>query len=60
MKKKTPTKKPSAKSADENRQLAPDELVKLAKKMVEAKDSAEAARLKKEIMRGFYGGQSRV
>ena len=60
MKRKMLTKKPSAKSADESRQLAPNELVKLAKKMVEAKDPAKAARLKKEIMRGFYGGQSRV
>ena len=58
MKKKIPTKKPSAKTADENRQLAPDELVKLAKQMVEAKDPAEADRLQEEIVRGFYGGQS--
>jgi hypothetical protein len=60
MKKKIPTKKPSAKSADENRQLSSDELGKLAKQMVEAKDPVEAARLKEEIMRGFYGGQSHV
>jgi len=58
MKKKIPTKKPSAKSADENRQLSPDELGKLAKRMVKAEDPAEADRLKEEIMRGFYGGQS--
>jgi len=58
MKKKIPTKKQSAKSADENRQLAPAELVKLAKRMVEAKDPAEADRLQEEIVRGFYGGQS--
>jgi len=58
MKKKMPTKKPSAKSADENRQLNPDELGKLAKQMVEARDPADAARLRKEIVRGFYGGQS--
>ena len=58
MKKKIPTKKPSAKTADENRQLAPAELVKLAKRMIEAKDPAETDRLKEEIMRGFYGGQS--
>jgi len=58
MKKKIPTKKPSAKSADKNRQLSPDELGKLAKQMVEARDPAEADRLKKEIMRGFYGSQS--
>ena len=58
MKKKIPTKKLSAKSADENRQLSPDELVKLAKQMVEAKDPAEADRLQEEIVRGFYGGQA--
>jgi hypothetical protein len=38
--------------------LSPDELGKLAKRMAEAKDPAEASRLKKEIVRGFYGGQS--
>jgi hypothetical protein len=38
--------------------LAPDELGKLAKRMVEAKDPAEADRLQAEIVRGFYGGQS--
>jgi len=58
MKKKIPTKKPSAKPADENRQPAPAELVKLTKRMVEAKDPAEADRLKEEVARGFYGGQS--
>ena len=47
-----------ARKAGENRALTPDELGKLAKRMVEAKDPAEAARLKKEIVRGFYGGQS--
>jgi len=38
--------------------LAPDELGKLAKRMVEAKDPAEADRLQAEIVRGFYGGQA--
>jgi hypothetical protein len=38
--------------------LAPDELGGLAKRMVEAKDPAEADRLQAEIVRGFYGGQS--
>ena len=38
--------------------LAPDELGRLAKRMVEAKDPAEADRLQAEIVRGFYGGQS--
>jgi hypothetical protein len=47
-----------ARNADENRQLSPDELGKLAREMVEAKDPAEADRLKEEIVRGFYGGQS--
>ena len=47
-----------ARNADENRQLSPDELGKLAKQMVEAEDPAEADRLKEEIIRGFYGGQS--
>jgi len=38
--------------------LAPDELGRLAKQMVEAKDPAEADRLQEKIVRGFYGGQS--
>jgi hypothetical protein len=46
-----------ARNADENRQLDPDALGRLAKQMVEAKDPAEADRLKEEIVRGFYGGQ---
>ena len=45
-------------NADESRQLNPDELGKLAKQMVEAEDPVEADRLKEEIIRGFYGGQS--
>jgi len=57
MKKKIPTENLSSKSADENRQLSPAELVKLAKRMVEAKEPAEADRLKEEIMRGFYGDE---
>ena len=36
-------------------QVSGDELGKLAKRMVEAKDPAEADRLKEEIVRGFYG-----
>ena len=47
-----------ARNADENRQLSPDELGGLAKRMVEAKDPAEADRLQAEIVRGFYGGRS--
>ena len=47
-----------ARNADESRQLNPDELGKLAKQMVEAEDPVEADRLKEEIIRGFYGGQS--
>lgn len=37
------------------RQLTGEELGDLAKQMVEAKDPAEADRLKEEIVRGFYG-----
>ena len=46
-----------ARQAGESRQLSPEELGRLAKKMVEAKDAAEADRLQEEIVRGFYGGQ---
>jgi hypothetical protein len=38
------------------RQLTPEELGQLAKRMTEAKDPAEADRLQEEIERGFYGG----
>jgi len=37
--------------------LTPEELGKLGKEMVEAKDAADADRLQAEIVRGFYGGQ---
>ena len=37
------------------RQLSPDELVALADRMVATKDPAEADRLEKEILAGFYG-----
>lgn len=47
-----------ARHADENRQLSPEELGQLAKRMVETKDPADADRLQQEIERGFYGGQS--
>ena len=47
-----------ARNAGENRQLNPDELGALAKRMVEAEDPAEADSLKDEIIRGFYGGES--
>ena len=40
------------------RQLTGKELGKLAKRMVETKDSAEADRLQEEIVRGFYGDPS--
>ena len=46
-----------ARHAGENRQLSPEELGRLAKQMVEAKDPAEADRLQEEIVRGFYGGK---
>ncbi len=37
------------------RQLSPDKLVALADRMVAAKDPAQAERLEKEIIAGFYG-----
>jgi hypothetical protein len=39
------------------RQFTGKELGELAKQMVEAKDPAEADRLKEEIVRGFYGDE---
>ena len=47
-----------ARHAGESRLLNPEELGRLAKRMVEANDPAEADRLQEEIVRGFYGGQS--
>ena len=35
--------------------LAPEELGQLAKRLAEAKDPAEAARLREQMTRGFYG-----
>ena len=46
-----------ARHAEEARPLSGEELGDLARRMVEAKDPAEAGRLQKEIVRGFYGGQ---
>jgi hypothetical protein len=46
-----------ARQAGESPQLSPEELGRLAKKMVEANDPAEADRLQEEIVRGFYGGR---
>lgn len=46
-----------ARQIGEERQLGPEELGQLAKRMVEAKDPAEADRLQEDIVRGFYGGQ---
>jgi hypothetical protein len=39
----------------EKEQLSPEELGELTRQMVESTDSAEAERLKNEIIRGFYG-----
>jgi hypothetical protein len=44
-----------ARLAGENPQLSPEELGRLAQRMVEAKDPAEADRLQEEVVRGFYG-----
>lgn len=42
----------------ENRQLTPEELGELAERMVETPDAAEAERLQRKIIRGFYGSDS--
>jgi len=47
-----------ARKASDDRRLSPDELGELAKRMVEAKDPAEADQLQEQIVRGFYGGKS--
>jgi hypothetical protein len=47
-----------ARQVTEQRPLSPEELGALAKRMVAAKDVAEADRLQEEIVRGFYGGGS--
>jgi hypothetical protein len=46
-----------AKDLDSSRQLSGDELNELAQSMVDASDPASAARLKEEIVKGFYGGE---
>jgi hypothetical protein len=46
-----------ARNVAENRQLTPEELGKLAKRMAEAQDPVEADRLKGEIIHGFYGDE---
>jgi hypothetical protein len=44
-----------ARHAGEGLPLSGEELGALAKRMVEAGDTAEANRLQQEIVRGFYG-----
>jgi hypothetical protein len=46
-----------ARRVAEGRQLSPEELGELAKRMAEAEDPVEADRLQEEIVRGFYGGE---
>jgi hypothetical protein len=46
-----------ARQAGQKRLLSPDELGRLAERMVETPDPAEADRLKEEIVRGFYGDE---
>jgi hypothetical protein len=41
---------------DAERQLTGNELASLAKRMVNAGDPAEQARIREQIIRGFYGG----
>ena len=40
---------------DAERQLTGDELSKLAERMVNSPDPAEQARIREQIIRGFYG-----
>jgi hypothetical protein len=40
--------------------LSPEELGELTKRMVETQDPTEADRLEREIIRGFYGSESRA
>ena len=40
---------------DAERQLTGDELASLAERMVKTTDPAEQAKLREEIIRGFYG-----
>lgn len=47
-----------ARQVVENRWLSPEELGELAERMVKADDPAEADRLQREIVGGFYGGES--
>jgi len=44
--------------ATEGDQLSPEELGKLAKRMVEVNNPEEADKLQGEIVRGFYGSSS--
>jgi hypothetical protein len=43
---------------DAERKLSGPELSALAARLVEAKDPAEASRVRETIVRGFYGAQS--
>jgi hypothetical protein len=44
---------------DAERQLSGEELSKLATRMTETDDAAEAATIREAIVRGFYGTQKR-
>ena len=46
-----------ARHAGENRPLSPEQLGRLATRMVQTQNPAEADRLQEEIVRGFYGGE---
>ena len=47
--------KPAPAQTKTTTRLSPKELRRLADRMVASRDPAEAARLKKEMERGFYG-----
>ncbi len=46
-----------AREFDAERQLSPDELETLGRRLAETTDPAEVKRLTDDLVRGFYGGQ---
>ena len=47
-----------AREFDGQKQLSPDELEALGRRLAETNDPAEVQRLTDEMVRGFYGGQA--
>ncbi len=47
-----------ARELDSERQLSPEELEGLGRRLANAADPTEAKRLTEEMVRGFYGGET--